>query len=185
MRSRRVLTGPAFTFALFGVLVAAGVALGTASAPRGFLPSPGKTPKSLAPRCYEVAWERVDSAYAPWRRMYGLARLPRRLRLESSQHPRAVGRDEPWLALSVSDPDTDSLTIRSAVQFAAWDVAGRDSIDVRLEMFPMTVQFRFAHEREIARARALIGWDTPGTTAADVQVTRVACERRGSSRLTA
>jgi hypothetical protein len=183
----RVPTGPAFTFAFMGVLIATGVALGATIAPRGFPPLPGirPNPSVLAPRCYEVAWERIDSVYAFWGQINGLARLPRRLLLESSPHPRAAQRDEPWLALSASDPDADSLTIRSAVQFVAWDVAGSDSIDVRLEVFPMTVQFRFPDERQTTRVRALIGWDAPGTTAAELQVTRIECKGSNSSRPTA
>jgi hypothetical protein len=49
----------------------------------------------------------------------------------------------------------------------------------------MTVQFRFPDERQTTRVRALIGWDAPGTTAAELQVTRIECKGSNSSRPTA
>jgi hypothetical protein len=187
MTARRVLAGTAFTFAFLGVLISMGVALAAAMASRSFprLAGLSPSPSALAPRCYEVAWAQIDSVYAVWGRINGLARLPRELLLQKSPYARAASRGEPWLLISASDPDADSLTIQSAVHFAAWDIAGSDSIDVRLEVFPMTVQIRFPLRPTTARARALIGWDTPGTIPAEARVTRIKCARAESSRPTA
>jgi len=123
-------------------------------------------------------WAHVDSLYAPAHIVFAPAHLPRILFLETQSYRGPTVRNEPWFVLSFEDSDTDSLKLRSGVQFAGWKPAGSDSIDVRIELFPMTVRLRFAKAPTVDRARALISWDTPGTERAVVQLARLRCPPR-------
>ena len=177
MRSRPVGAFRAFAFVFTGILLSTGAAVAAAWAVGDFGPLPGvsRKPSDFAPRCYQVTWAHVDSLYAPDHMAFAPAHLPRMLFLESQPYRGPTVRNEPWFVLSLEDTETDSLKLRSGVQFAGWKPAGSDSIDVRLELFPMTIRLRFAQAPEVDRARALIAWDTPGTQRAVVQLARVRC----------
>jgi hypothetical protein len=177
VRSKSVGALRAFAFVLTGILLSAGAAVAAARAVGDFgsLSGIARKPSDLAPRCYQVMWAHVDSLYAPAHIAFAPAHLPRMLFLETRPYRGPTVRSEPWFVLTLEDMDTDTLSLRSGVQFAGWKPAGSDSIDVRLELFPMTVRLRFAQAPAVGRARALIAWDTPGTERAVVQVTRVRC----------
>ena len=101
-------------------------------------------------------------------------RLPVVLRLDSTYLVGTQRRGE-WRTVSVWDSAGDSKVLRSSVEFAGWRVVGRDSIAVRLEAFPIVMQPRFAARQSVTRGRALVGWDTPGTQLAEVQLKRATC----------
>jgi hypothetical protein len=65
----------------------------------------------------------------------GIAHLPSLLKLEANSRLRAYYPEDSWRALIVMDPEADSVTLRSMVQFAGWKAAGSDSIDVLLPTY--------------------------------------------------
>jgi hypothetical protein len=178
VRSRPIRAFRGFAILFTAIVLSTGAVLAAAWAAGDLRSLPGvlRKPSDLAPRCYEVMWGRVDSLYAPSHLAFASAHVPRRLFLGTRPVSRAADLNESWFELSVRDSATDSLSLRSGVQFAGWKPAGSDSIDVRLEIFPMTVRLRLAQAAAVGPVRALITWDTPGTQPAVVEMTRVRCE---------
>jgi hypothetical protein len=176
MRIVRGQIAPTFAVSLVAVFLATGVATISLLATQGFQPVPGVPPDASTwpPHCYRVSWGKVDSLWRPNRGM-GLAHLPSLLRLGSNTQLRSNLRGDSWRALIATDPDPDSVTLRSMVQFAGWRGAGKDSIDVLLDAFPMSLRLRFATEGKSIHARTRIAWDTPGTQLAEVLLSRIDC----------
>jgi hypothetical protein len=127
------------------------------------------------PSCFRVEWGVVDSLYRPNRIVFDAPHLPSYLALDSTYDsgPRRSG--ESWHKLAVSDFAGDGRQLREAVEFAGWKSAGSDSVDVLLDVFPMSLRLRFASAPSASRARTMISWDTPGTRLATVQVIRTEC----------
>jgi hypothetical protein len=176
-----------FAFALAAVLTTTGIAATSLLGRQEFLLSRGVPSDSLAqiPRCYKVLWGAVDSLYRPNRIEDGATHLPSYLRLESKAHVRTRWRQESWRVVTVADPNVDSATLRSEIQFAGWMTHGSDSIDVILEVFPMVLRLRFAENESPVQARIEIGWDAPGTQLAEGQLIRIACRSEEAYRATA